>query len=719
MSTAEDDPSDTFILSDEQEQTPRSFKKHRRINVLKSFLRHKRVAFFSVLLVVAFAEPILYVRSVRPVFRSEALLVVAPVMLKNVIEDRQYEVPRFDELVNEQIALVLREEVALDALSKLQGEAESDGWIRPGESRRDAAARLSQALLVKRVPDSTYISIALEANEPHGLAPVVNAVTDAYLLRVKGRGFYGQEVREETLHQRRAELQEEIRKKTDQLSLWAKDLGVFEKPTEGGGVANADGKILADARARLAETESRLGSVKIRSEVLRQADLTAEARELSAKDPELVSLKTILLPKKNELKSKALGLTEEHQGRKEIARLMTEIDHDLEKSEKAAFERARIELGLKREQKLKDDLQLAESELEAAKMFEKTLGEQNQAKAEKIAKFNSLYYEAATVRADVERLNRQLGALEDRLDAMRLEAQTPGFVTLVTAARHPDKPIHRPMATLIVAFLALSIFLAFALPTALDVLDHRILSPIDVEPVIDARPLGWVLERSPRSEKFVDDQLRRIALSLERQRRIHQRGQIAVISLRPGGGTTQLVLDLARELRAIGSRTIVVEANALHPDGRYQAPKGHPGLVGALGGQIRIEEVILPPRGFLTYRIPLGSTEGEPLIPNSRNLRQVFNHLSSNHDMVLIDAPPLFLSSDAELIASCAQGVILVVEAGKVVSGEVKRAMDIVREIGPLMIEVVVNRVRDFRGHGYYSELVEQYESAGRPRPSA
>jgi Mrp family chromosome partitioning ATPase/uncharacterized protein involved in exopolysaccharide biosynthesis len=712
--TTEEDPSDTFILSDEQEQaSPRSFKKHRRINVVKSFLRHKRVAFFSVLLVVAIAEPILYVRSVRPVFRAEALLVVAPVMLKNVIEDRQYEVPRFDELVNEQIALVLREEVALDALSKLQ--AEGGGWVRPGESRRDGASRLSSALLVKRVPESTYLSIALEANEPTGLASTVNAVTDAYLLRVKGKGFYGQEVREETLHQRRAELQDEIRKKTDQLSAWARDLGVFEKPTE---AASADGKIVADSRARLAESESRLQSVKIRNEVFRQADLTTEARDLAARDPELVSLKAILLPRKNELKSKSLGLTEEHQGRKELSRLMSEIDQDLDRSEKIALERARKELVLKREQKLKDDLQLAESEVEAARIFEKTMGEQNQAKAEKVAKFNSLYYEAATVRQDVERLNRQLGALEDRLDAMRLEAQTPGFVTLVSAARNPDKPINRPMLTLVVGFVGLAIFLGFALPTAMDVIDHRIQSPIDVEPVIDARPLGWVLERSPRSDKFVDDQLRRIALSLERQRRIHQRGQIAVMSLRPGGGTTQLVLDLARELRAIGSRTIVVEANALHPDGRYQAPKGHSGLVGALGGQIRIEEVILPPRGFLTYRIPLGSTEGEPLIPNSRNLRQVFNHLSSNHDMVLIDSPPLFLSSDAELIASCAQGVILVVEAGKVVSGEVKRAMDIVREIGPLMIEVVVNRVRDFRGHGYYSELVEQYESAGRPRPS-
>ena len=63
--------------------------------------------------------------------------------------------------------------------------------------------------------------------------------------------------------------------------------------------------------------------------------------------------------------------------------------------------------------------------------------------------------------------------------------------------------------------------------------------------------------------------------------------------------------------------------------------------------------------------------------------------------------------------------MILVVEAGKVVTGEMKRAMDIVHEIGPLMVEVVVNRVRDFRGHGYYSDLVKQYESAGKARSSS
>jgi Mrp family chromosome partitioning ATPase/uncharacterized protein involved in exopolysaccharide biosynthesis len=713
MSIEEDPSGDTFILQDEQDEGKKSFKRHRRINVFKSFLRHKRVAFFTIVLVIGVAELLLYFRSVRPVYRAEALIMVAPVMLKNVIEDRQYEVPRYDELVNEQLAVLVREEVALKALEMLEGRKE--GWVMPGESHRDAAARLSSALLAKRVPDSTYISVALESKQPQGLAATVNAIVDCYMARVKGKGFYGQEVREETLHQRRGELQEEIRKKTDQLSAWAKELGIagFDKPLEG---TSAEEKVLADARARALELESRLVAIKARNESLLRTDLTAEARELSTKDPELVSLKTVLLPRKNELKAKSMGLTPEHSGRKEIERLISELDLDLDRSEKSAVERARTELAQKRELKMGEDLQLIQFDLEQARIFEKNLAEQSQLRAEKVAKFNSRYYEAMTLRQDLERLNRQLGALEDRLDAMRLEAETPGFVSLVSPARNPDRPIHRPMATLVAVFLVIAVALGFAVPTALDALDHRIQSPIDVEPVIDARPLGWVLERTPRSEKFVDDQVRRIALSLERQRRAHQRCQIAFMSLRPGGGTTQLIIDLARELRAIGSRTIVVEANALHPDGRYLAPKGHPGLVGSLGGHIRIEEVVLPPRATLTYRIPLGNTEGALLIPNSRNLRQVLNHLSSNYDMVLIDSPPLFLSSDAELIASCAQGVILVVEAEKVVTGEVKRAMDIVREIGPLMIEVVVNRVRDFRGHGYYSDLVEQYESAGRPR---
>ncbi|RPH42996.1 MAG: hypothetical protein EHM91_09000, partial [Planctomycetota bacterium] len=430
---AEDDPSgETFILTDEPGTERKSFKRHRRINVWKSFLRHKRLALLTLVGVIAVAEPVLYFRSVRPVYRAEALLTVAPVMMKNVIEDREYHIPRYDELVNEQLNLVVREEITLDALERLKEDRAF--WMRPDESRRDAANRLSSTLNVRRVPDSTYISIALEGSTPQGLDKIVNTVVEAYMARVKNKGMYGQEVREETLQQRKTELQEEIRKKTDQLSAWAKELGVagFEKPLDG---ASVETKSLFEARSRLKDAEARYEAMKVRNEVLRKADLTGEARDLVATDPEVVSLKTVLLPRKNEFRAKAMGLPPEHEGKKEIDRLIAEINGDLERSEKSALERIRLGLIQRRDIKLTNELDLVQSDVDQARRYEKTLDEELRNQTGKTARFNSIYYEALNVRQEVERLNRQLSALEDRLDAMRLEAQRPGFVTLVAPAR--------------------------------------------------------------------------------------------------------------------------------------------------------------------------------------------------------------------------------------------------------------------------------------------
>jgi|SRR5882672_984348 len=716
MSTTEGltEDTDTYILDEEAAPSKKSFKPQRRLSPVKSLLRHNKLALLSVILVALAAEPVLYFRTLKPLYRAESLLMIAPIMLKNVIEAREYEVPRYDELVNEQLSLLSREDVAMDALERLKEDAGI--WIRAGESRRESAQRLSSMILARRLPDSTYISVAIESSDPRGLAQAVNATVEAYLSRVKGKGLYGQEVREDTLRERQKELREEVAKKTEKLAQWARELGVsnFDKPAGEG--TSADSKVKFEARARRMDFEAKLEVLKGKQEAMRQADLTAEVRDLLSVDAEVVSTKTVLLPKRSELKAKAMGLTPEHEGRKEIERLIGEISLDLDRVEKAAATRVRAALIQKREIQMRNELESAMADVEQARRFEASIEQEAKAQAGKLSRLNEVYYEAMNVKADVERLNRQLSAVADRLDAMHLEAQGPGMVALVSAARPPEKPVPRSIWTLLAGFGVLAFFMAFAVPTLVDAIDHRIQSPLDAEAVIGARPLGWVLERSSRSQNFANDQIRRIALSLERQRRLNQRGLIGFMSLRPMGGTTQLVLDLARELRGIGCRVIVVEANALHPDGCYLVPRGHPGLIGALTGKVRVEEAVLPPQKLLTYRIPIGNTDGSPLLTNSRNLRAVLNHLLGTYDMVLVDAPPLFVSSDAELIASCSQGVILVVEAGKVVSGEMKRAMDIVKEIGPLMVDVVVNRVRDYRGHGYYSKLVEQYESAGRPR---
>ena len=290
MSTAEDWNEETYVLSeDEDGASPkkRFFKPQHRISPIKSFLHHKKLAALTVVLVAVAAEPVLYYRAVRPIYRAESVLAVAPIMLKNVIEDREYQLPRYDEVVNEQISLLTREEVTLAALEQLKSD--SSLWIRPEEGRRDAALRVSAALQARRVPDSTYISVALESGSPAGLSQVVNAVVAAYLAQIRGRGIYGQEVKEETLQERRQELREAVRKRVEQLAQWSKELGVanFEKAPE---PPAAENKVVFDARARLLEAVAKHEALKVRHEAQLQSDLTAEARELLPTDPEVLSM---------------------------------------------------------------------------------------------------------------------------------------------------------------------------------------------------------------------------------------------------------------------------------------------------------------------------------------------------------------------------------------------------------------------------------------------
>src|SRR3954462_2637043 len=101
---------------------------------------------------------------------------------KNLIEEREYQVPRYEEFVSQQLAMIVRDDITLDVLERL-GDRRSI-WARPGEGRRESAIRLSNSLVAKRVPNTTFISVGLEGSTPDALPELVNAVTDVYLTHI-------------------------------------------------------------------------------------------------------------------------------------------------------------------------------------------------------------------------------------------------------------------------------------------------------------------------------------------------------------------------------------------------------------------------------------------------------------------------------------------------------------------------------------------------------
>ena len=693
-----EDPS-VYVLSEDEDEVaavpappPERNTAPRRPHPLLSLRRHKVLAACGILIAAAIWGPFLFLLHTRAVYSAESLLLVSPVFAKNLNEDREFQLPRFEEFVNQQLILIAREDIALDALDRL-GERRPFP-ARPGESRRETALRLAGSLQAKRVPTTSYITVSMEGTSPDGLAETVNAAVDAFLTRAKGQPFYGIETRLEALNRQKSKLQDEIRAKTDILTRWAKEYGVsgFEANPHASALADADRSLQESRRKRL-EAEAKLAGAKARQDFAHQLDVTLEAREQLGADVEFNGLKTVLLARKSELKSKMLGLTPEHPGRQSSEKFIAEIDEEIARTETATLQRLRTLLSQRREAKLKEDLQAAWLDLDQSRRFEDTMGSEITALSQKAARFNDVYFDAVNIQQDLERVRKQLTAIEDRLDLMRLETHAPGFVHLVGPAAAPTTPVP-PKTTrwaLLAVFSALALALVF--PLGFDLLDRRVYAPADLEGLVPSASLLWMPERRPGTEAFARDQVRRLAIAMDRELRLNRLSMFVVTPVRVPGGTFHFTLEVARELEAMGRRTLVVEANILEPDPAAASTKGRAGLMSALTGASRVEDVVEPAAKGLPDRIPAGDPAGRSLLPNASALRALLERLSHRYQIVLIDAPPLLSSSDAELLAGIADGSVLVTRARKARMTDLVLAVDQLQRTGRPLIASVIQRV--------------------------
>ena len=261
--------------------------------------------------------------------------------------------------------------------------------------------------------------------------------------------------------------------------------------------------------------------------------------------------------------------------------------------------------------------------------------------------------------------------------------------------------------------------IGFVVPIAVDYLDKRIKSPVEVGALLGFPPLGWIIERSsPKTQAFAVDQMRRLALAIERECNAHGTTCIAVTAAKPGEGTTTLVLDLARMLSDIGVRTLAVEANAFKPSARFAAAEETHGFAAALAGMAKLETAIIPATDVLPDRLPLGDIGDDPHLSIHGELRPALDdalqELKGMYDLVLLDVPPILLSADAELLIGSAGAALLVIAAERVTKGEIRRAARSLERLAPPVVGVVVTRVRVYDGGGYFAEMLKEYETRER-----
>lgn len=325
-------------------------------------------------------------------------------------------------------------------------------------------------------------------------------------------------------------------------------------------------------------------------------------------------------------------------------------------------------------------------------------------------------------------------------------------VSIATYSRLNMTPVGPPrLRNIFIAFL-LSLVAGIGLAFLLDFLDDTVKSIDDVDRYIHLPALALIpTSRSdrprlmglpggapaPPSETtalaMIDDVRSPIAESYRHLRTsllLSSAGQppktILVTSSQPSEGKTTTAINTAFMLAQTGADVLILDCDLRRP--RLHAHFGVPnskGLTNWLSGDSDIDQLLQSYDKQANLKL---LTSG-PVPPNpaellgSDEMRKLLGILSERFGHIIIDSPPAISFTDASILSTMVDGVVLVVHSGRSSRAVVRRAKQQLLDVGAHIFGVVLNNVKaeaqDYYYSGYYSGYYSDADASEKDAPGA
>jgi polysaccharide biosynthesis transport protein len=318
---------------------------------------------------------------------------------------------------------------------------------------------------------------------------------------------------------------------------------------------------------------------------------------------------------------------------------------------------------------------------------------------------------------DVEtarRLGDQLG--EERQRAHMAEAVEVGQVEIVDVASLPYRPVPSYGALKLALALLLGLGLGGGAAVALEKLDPSIRRPDEIEDGLQLHSLAVIPKVDPaRIEGTEAYRVLRTNLLLAPE--ADRARTVVVTSAVPGEGKTTTAANLAASLAWEGRRVLLVDGDLwrgrLH---RLFRARKSPGLAESLLQDEPIPQAIRTTDIARLSFMPNGKTVGAPSdIVTRGRVPALLARLRDQFDVVVIDTPPVLAAAEAVVLASSADGVVLVVRAGQTDREAVQQAMRQITGVGARLVGAVLNDPADVtRRYGYKYYYGSHYGSYAR-----
>jgi succinoglycan biosynthesis transport protein ExoP len=313
-------------------------------------------------------------------------------------------------------------------------------------------------------------------------------------------------------------------------------------------------------------------------------------------------------------------------------------------------------------------------------------------------------------------------------------ADVAGNVSMVEEARTPRSPIGPARARNIIIALLLSLGVGIGLAFLLDYLDDTLKSVEDVDRHLHLPTLALIpapreqrrlLGRGPSAPEpgtatalaLIDDVRSPVAEAYRHLRTsllLSSAGQpprtILVTSSQPSEGKTTTAVNIATMLAQTGVEVLVLDCDLRRPRVHAHFGMGNArGVTNYLSGDANVSDLVQNSDKLPNLKV---ITSG-PVPPNAAELlgsdemRKLLYVLSENFTHIVIDSPPAISFTDASILSTMVDGVMLVVHGGRSSRAVVRRAKQQLQDVGAHIFGIVLNNVKlegmDYYYSGYYS----------------
>ena len=569
---------------------------------------------------------------------------------------------------------------------------------------------------VEGIVGTNLFVIKYQHTDPEMAQKVANGLAEVFRANNIERANMTSSNAGELLAREIASLQEKIRQDTEELFNFARDRGL---PPTMDAALNVEAQRLADLSKQVLDAENRRKN--------------AEAVYLGAKN----STDVLSIPEVQ--KSGRIVSIQERISGLEEKKAALGVTYTKEWPEYKRTEMAIKRLEGELQKAILETINSLKSQWEAAQGHEASVRQRYEQQRGTTNDQTRDQIEMAACSQKLETSKQYLNTLLQKQREVQISQGDPGSdVNIENYSRVPRSAVGPARLRNVMIALALSLVAGIGLAFLLDFLDDTVKSLDDVDRYIHLPALAMIpagvgnprLKGIPQARPgpsestalaMIDDVRSPIAESYRHLRTsllLSSAGQppktILVTSSQPSEGKTTTAINTAFMLAQTGAEVLIIDCDLRRPrlHAQFEVSNSR-GLTTWLSGEKDLNNILQVCAKTPNLKI---LTSG-PVPPNpaellgSEEMRRLLGQLSERFAHIIIDSPPAISFTDASILSTMVDGVMLVVHGGRSSRAVVRRAKQQLLDVGAHIFGVVLNNVRMETQDYYYSSYYSNYYS--------